>query len=50
MFSANFEYYRAGSVAEAISLLGQHDGAKLLAEVIAGVRFVDGEKPEKTAA
>ena len=31
MFSANVDYYRAGSVAEAISLLGEHDGAKLLA-------------------
>jgi transposase-like protein len=26
------------------------NGAKLLPEVIAGVRFIDGEKPEKTAA
>ncbi|HUU85287.1 MAG TPA: transposase [Phycisphaerae bacterium] len=26
------------------------NGAKLLPEVIAGVRFVDGERPEKTAA
>ena len=26
------------------------NGAKLLPEVIAGIRFVDGEKPEKNAA
>ena len=26
------------------------NGAKLLPEVIAGIRFVDGEKPEKDAA
>ena len=31
MFAANVDYYRAGSVAEAISLLGEHDGARLLA-------------------
>jgi carbon-monoxide dehydrogenase medium subunit len=31
MFSANVDYYRAGSVAEAVSLLGEHDGARLLA-------------------
>jgi carbon-monoxide dehydrogenase medium subunit len=31
MYNPSFEYYRAGSVAEAISLLGQHSGAKLLA-------------------
>jgi hypothetical protein len=26
------------------------NGAKLMPDVIAGVRFVDGEKPEKRAA
>jgi carbon-monoxide dehydrogenase medium subunit len=31
MYSADVDYYRAGSVAEAVSLLGRHDGAKLLA-------------------
>jgi carbon-monoxide dehydrogenase medium subunit len=31
MYPPNFEYYRASSVAEALSLLGQHSGAKLLA-------------------
>jgi carbon-monoxide dehydrogenase medium subunit len=31
MYPPKFDYYRAGSVAEAISLLQQHSGAKLLA-------------------
>ena len=31
MYASEFEYYRAGSVAEAIHLLTQHPGAKLLA-------------------
>ena len=31
MFAADFEYYRAGSVAEAGQLLAKHPGAKLLA-------------------
>ncbi len=31
MFAADFDYYRAGSVAEAGALLKQHPGAKLLA-------------------
>ena len=31
MFAADFEYYRAGSVAEACQLLAVHPGAKLLA-------------------
>jgi aerobic carbon-monoxide dehydrogenase medium subunit len=31
MYAAPFDYYRATSVAEAIQLLGQHPGAKLLA-------------------
>lgn len=31
MFPPKFDYYRAGSVAEAISLLQQHSGAKVLA-------------------
>ena len=31
MFAADFEYYRAGSVAEACDLLAAHPGAKLLA-------------------
>lgn len=31
MFSASFDYYRAGSIAEAQQLLRQHPGAKLLA-------------------
>ena len=31
MFSASTDYYRAGSVAEAVGLLEKHDGAKLLA-------------------
>ena len=31
MFPPNFDYYRAASVDDAISLLQQHDGAKLLA-------------------
>ncbi len=31
MYPPKFEYYRAGSVAEALSLLGQHSGAKVLA-------------------
>jgi carbon-monoxide dehydrogenase medium subunit len=31
MYPPNFDYYRAGSVAEAIALLDQHRGAKLLA-------------------
>ena len=31
MYSANVDYYRAASVAEAVRLLGEHDGAKLLA-------------------
>ena len=31
MFAAEFEYYRAGSVAEVSDLLSKHPGAKLLA-------------------
>ncbi len=31
MYPPKFEYYRAGSVDEALSLLGQHSGAKVLA-------------------
>src|SRR5258707_12212197 len=31
MYSANFEYYRASSAAEAVQLLKAHPGAKLLA-------------------
>jgi carbon-monoxide dehydrogenase medium subunit len=31
MYSANFEYFRAGSVQEAVSLLKEHGGAKVLA-------------------
>jgi carbon-monoxide dehydrogenase medium subunit len=31
MFPTQFEYHRAGSVQEAIDLLGRHEGAKLLA-------------------
>ncbi len=31
MYPPNFEYYRASSIDEALSLLGQHSGAKLLA-------------------
>jgi carbon-monoxide dehydrogenase medium subunit len=31
MYPANFEYYRAGSVQEAVSLLQAHSGAKVLA-------------------
>lgn len=31
MYPPKFDYYRASSVAEALSLLGQHSGAKLLA-------------------
>jgi len=31
MFPASFEYHRAGSVEEALNLLGQHQDAKLLA-------------------
>jgi carbon-monoxide dehydrogenase medium subunit len=31
MYPPKFAYYRAGSVAEALSLLGQHSGAKVLA-------------------
>ena len=31
MYSANFEYYRASSAAEAVQLLQEHPGAKLLA-------------------
>ena len=31
MYPPKFEYYRAGSVAEALYLLGQHSGAKVLA-------------------
>src|SRR6266849_889020 len=31
MYSANFEYYRANSAAEAVQLLKAHPGAKLLA-------------------
>ncbi len=31
MYPPKFEYYRAGSVAEALGLLGQHSGAKVLA-------------------
>jgi carbon-monoxide dehydrogenase medium subunit len=31
MYPPKFDYYRAGSVAEAFSLLGQHSGAKFLA-------------------
>ena len=31
MYSPEFEYYRAGSVAEATDLLGKHPDAKLLA-------------------
>lgn len=31
MYPPNFEYYRASSIAEALSLLGRHNGAKVLA-------------------
>jgi carbon-monoxide dehydrogenase medium subunit len=31
MYPPKFDYYRASTVEEAVSLLGQHDGAKLLA-------------------
>ena len=31
MFAPEFDYYKASSVAEAIHLLGAHDGAKLIA-------------------
>jgi carbon-monoxide dehydrogenase medium subunit len=31
MYPPKFEYYRASSIAEALSLLGEHSGAKLLA-------------------
>lgn len=31
MYAADFDYYRAGTVAEAVRLLGAHSGAKLLA-------------------
>lgn len=31
MFPANFDYYRAGSLAEAVTLLQRHPGAKILA-------------------
>jgi len=31
MYPPNFDYYRANSIAEAVSLLGQHSGAKVLA-------------------
>jgi carbon-monoxide dehydrogenase medium subunit len=31
MYPPNFEYYRASSIAEALSLLGEHSGAKVLA-------------------
>lgn len=31
MYANDFDYYRAGSVAEAVELLGAHDGAELLA-------------------
>ena len=31
MYPPEFEYYRASSIAEALSLLGQHSGAKVLA-------------------
>lgn len=31
MYPPKFEYYRASSIAEALSLLGQHSGAKVLA-------------------
>ncbi len=31
MYSANFDYYRANSLSEAVSLLASHPGAKLLA-------------------
>ena len=31
MYTDEFDYYRAGSVPEAVDLLGEHDGAKLLA-------------------
>ena len=31
MYSASVDYYRAGSVAEAVSLLQEHEGARLLA-------------------
>ena len=31
MYPFNFEYHKASSVSEAISLLNQHDGAKVLA-------------------
>lgn len=31
MYPPKFDYYRANTVEEAVSLLGQHDGAKLLA-------------------
>lgn len=31
MYPPNFEYYRASSITEALSLLGEHNGAKVLA-------------------
>ncbi|MCH7712608.1 MAG: xanthine dehydrogenase family protein subunit M [Chloroflexi bacterium] len=31
MYAAEFDYYKAGSVAEALQLLGAHEGAKLIA-------------------
>jgi len=31
MYSANFDYYRPATLAEAVALLGQHQGAKVLA-------------------
>jgi carbon-monoxide dehydrogenase medium subunit len=31
MYTDDFEYYRAGSVEDAVDLLGEHDGAELLA-------------------
>ena len=31
MYTSSFEYHRAGSVAEAVSMLGEHNGAKVLA-------------------
>ena len=31
MYPPKFDYYRAGSVQEAIALLGQHEDAKILA-------------------
>ena len=31
MYAAEFDYYKAGSVADAIRLLGAHPGSKLIA-------------------